>query len=235
MKIKVSVIDNYDIFRKGINAICDDFNIEIVGMFCNIEEYVESLETKQCFTGNENMKKCRNKKHIIIVRDILLYESLPNTNFKQKNDDSVFIVSITGDNISYITEVLENAYYRKNIVGAIMEDTSIEKILSIIKDVSIGKINFPKKVEEIYYRILTEVSKDTYSEKKRKTNLLTVREKEVLTYISKGMSNKEIAVKMDISEHTIKNHISHIFHKINVTDRTQAAIYSLNNYISIKK
>ncbi len=63
---------------------------------------------------------------------------------------------------------------------------------------------------------------------------LTNREIEVLTLITQGLYNKEIGYKLGISEKTVKNHASNIFRKINVSDRTQAAIYAIkNNYVSI--
>ena len=67
-----------------------------------------------------------------------------------------------------------------------------------------------------------------------KIESLTRRELEVLKNLSIGMYNKEIAEKLDISERTVKNHISNIFKKIEVTDRTQAAVFAIrNNLITI--
>jgi DNA-binding NarL/FixJ family response regulator len=50
---------------------------------------------------------------------------------------------------------------------------------------------------------------------------------EVLTYLTRGMSNKEIATTLKISHQTVKNHVTAILRKLNVEDRTQAAIYAL--------
>ncbi len=58
---------------------------------------------------------------------------------------------------------------------------------------------------------------------------LTGREKEILARVTEGMSNKEIASVLHISERTVKNHLSNIFRKLNVSDRTQAAILALRN------
>lgn len=58
---------------------------------------------------------------------------------------------------------------------------------------------------------------------------LTPREIEILKLISKGYSNKEIAQKLFLSEKTVKNHVYNIFKKLDVKDRTQAAIYMLKN------
>ena len=67
------------------------------------------------------------------------------------------------------------------------------------------------------------------NDSKEKIEALTKRELEVLLFLAKGMFNKEIAEKMHISERTVKNHISSIFKKIDVADRTQAAVFAIKN------
>ena len=67
---------------------------------------------------------------------------------------------------------------------------------------------------------------------KKDENTLTARELEVLELIAQGLINKEIAKRLYISEKTVKNHISNIFRKINVSDRTQAAIYAFKHNIT---
>ena len=52
---------------------------------------------------------------------------------------------------------------------------------------------------------------------------------EVLKLIAEGLYNKEIADRLTISEKTVKNHVSNIFRKIDVSDRTQAAVYAIRN------
>ena len=70
---------------------------------------------------------------------------------------------------------------------------------------------------------------------KEKVSDLTRREMEVLKMIASGAFNKEIALTLNISERTVKNHVSNIFKKIGVSDRTQAAVFAIkNNIISIK-
>ena len=64
---------------------------------------------------------------------------------------------------------------------------------------------------------------------KEKLEALTKREMEILTQVASGMFNKEIANNLDISERTVKNHISNIFKKIDVSDRTQAAVFAIRN------
>ncbi|MEJ7443138.1 response regulator transcription factor, partial [Staphylococcus warneri] len=70
---------------------------------------------------------------------------------------------------------------------------------------------------------------ETVSKKPHYANKLSKRESEVLTEMAKGKTNKEIAETLFVSEKTIKTHVSHIFSKLQVTDRTQAAIYAMQN------
>ena len=59
--------------------------------------------------------------------------------------------------------------------------------------------------------------------------LLTNREQEILVLIAQGKLNKEIADELNITERTVKNHISNMFKKLDVYDRTQAAVYAIKN------
>lgn len=81
-----------------------------------------------------------------------------------------------------------------------------------------------KIVENIIYG-------DNIKKQKERINGLTKREQEILIMIAKGMLNKEIADELSITERTVKNHISNLFKKIDVYDRTQAAVYAIKNKI----
>ena len=67
---------------------------------------------------------------------------------------------------------------------------------------------------------------------KDKIKLLTSREMELLAMVSSGMKNMDIAKAINISERTVKNHLSHIFEKLEVNDRTQAAVFAIKNNIT---
>lgn len=64
-----------------------------------------------------------------------------------------------------------------------------------------------------------------------KIQSLTKREMDILRNVALGMYNKEIALKFEISERTVKNHLSNIFKKISVSDRTQAAVFAIKNHL----
>ena len=73
-----------------------------------------------------------------------------------------------------------------------------------------------------------------YIEERRKNDIsFTKREKQILSYLSCGLSNKEIAIKLNITEDTIKSHLRRIYKKIDVNDRTQAALYAIKHNFSL--
>lgn len=87
-------------------------------------------------------------------------------------------------------------------------------------------INDLQELTEIIERII-----DIDSDSKKTLDNLTRREREILVLITKGKLNKEIANELNITERTVKNHIANLFKKINVYDRTQAAVYAIKSGI----
>lgn len=87
-----------------------------------------------------------------------------------------------------------------------------------------------KEFDDIIKRecnLYNDISLNTYD--LNKILSLTKREKEVLKLVSEGLFNKEIAAKLNVTERTVKNHMSNIFKKLDVNDRTQAAIFTIKN------
>jgi len=107
--------------------------------------------------------------------------------------------------------------------GYVLKDAESESLTKAIREVYIGGTSIPPNI------MTSDFEKQTTYGRKRDEKgkiRLTKREYEVLTLIAEGISNKEIAGKLFISEKTVKNHVSSIFKKIGVSDRTQAAIYA---------
>lgn len=111
--------------------------------------------------------------------------------------------------------------------GYLSKDIDIKGITDAIIRVMNGEvITFPK-VSDLIKEDMDYVKKQI--ELNSKSQRLTRRELQVMSLISKGMSNKSIASSLEISDKTVKNHVSSILKKIDVNDRTQIAVYVLNN------
>jgi len=110
--------------------------------------------------------------------------------------------------------------------GYILKDSESSELKKAISVIVNGESYIqPKLIPALNKRLVTrDVDKE-------KIDSLTSREREVLIQVASGMFNKEIATSLNISERTVKNHISNIFKKIDVSDRTQAAVFAIKNDI----
>ena len=114
-----------------------------------------------------------------------------------------------------------------NVDGLILKNSSLSDFLSAIN--SILEDN-----QFIHPFILDAVNSYLAQTDNCKKTTLTKRETQILCMISAGYLNKEIGSELNISERTVKNHVSNLFKKIGVSDRTQAAVYAIkNNLVNI--
>ena len=110
--------------------------------------------------------------------------------------------------------------------GYILKDSDINELKQAINIILKGESYIQSSLLPILDSDMVE-SKD----EKEKLESLTKREMEILKRIADGMLNKEIAVCLNISERTVKTHISNIFKKIDVSDRTQASVFAIKHHI----
>ena len=140
----------------------------------------------------------------------------------RKNKINVKVMILTVHNeIEYLLKAVD-----LDIDGYILKDSESEVLKNAIFTVYNGE-NYiqPELIPLLNSRMINRDSD------KEKIKTLTKREIEVLKAIAAGLLNKEIATNLGISERTVKNHISNIFKKIDVADRTQAAVFAIKNNI----
>ncbi len=200
--------DDHVLMREGIKHLLEfDGSIEV------IEEANDGLE-------------CLSK--LIKVRpDILLLDiNMPNMNgidvleeLKRKKDPTKVLVLTVHSEVEYLVKAVDigaNGYILKDSGSFELK----QAIMTIMQDDSYIQ---PSLIPSLNSRL---INRDI---DKERLELLTKREVEILMQIAGGMFNKEIANNLNISERTVKNHISSIFKKIEVSDRTQAAVFAIRN------
>lgn len=111
-----------------------------------------------------------------------------------------------------------------DIDGYLLKFSSLSELEAAIKSVSRNEKYIQSSYIPEYNKVMIQKNDDL-----EKIKTLTNREKEILILIAKGNSNRSIAEILFISERTVKNHISNIFRKIDVDDRTQAAVLAIKN------
>ncbi len=209
-KIRVMITDDHSLIREGLKQLLEfDGSIEVVGEASNGVECLEKLE------------KCNPE---VLLLDINMPEKNGIEVLKQMKveDSKVRVLILTVHNeMDYLMKAVDIG-----VDGYILKDSESAELKKAIKAVRDGE-NYiqPSLIPALNSQLL---NRDT---DKDKISLLTNRELEVLVQVANGMFNKEIATNLNISEKTVKNHISNIFKKIDVSDRTQAAVFAIKNNI----
>ena len=202
--------DDHVLMREGIRQLLEfDGSIEVIAEANDGEECIEKLKTvhPQILLLDINMPK---KNGIEVLQEI------KNKNINVK----VLILTVHGET-EYLLKAVDIG-----VDGYILKDSESSELKKAINGVINGESYIqPKLIPALNNRLVArDVDKD-------KIDLLTGRELEVLIQVANGKFNKEIATSLNISERTVKNHISNIFKKIEVSDRTQAAVFAIKNDI----
>lgn len=211
--IKVMIADDHSMVREGIKAL-----LELDGDIRVIEEAIDGLDC---------LKKLEHNHPDILLLDI----NMPNMNGlevlkKIRNSKmNVKILVLTVHNeIEYLMKAIDIG-----IEGYVLKDSESSVLKKAIVDIMKGEIFIQPSLIPSLNAKKIEKNND-----KDKLDKLTNRERDVLLLLAVGMYNKEIAERLNISERTVKNHVSNLFKKLGVTDRTQAAVFTIrNNLIQI--
>jgi DNA-binding NarL/FixJ family response regulator len=208
--ISILLVDDHAILRDGLkNILSFENDIIVVG---------------EAISGEEALKLSDELSPDVIIMDI----NLPGMNgvettavIKAKNPDVRILVLTMYTHDEYLMSAL-----KAGADGYLLKDAPSEHVVEAINAVYRGESmitpSMTKKLVNIHLQ-QTQVKKDESN--------LTDREQEVLIGLVEGLSNKEIAEKLFISDKTVKIHVSKIFKKLEVKSRSQAVIYAVQNQL----
>lgn len=211
--INVMLVDDHNMIREGIKKLLE-FNGDIKVI-------------AECSNGQECIDQIDNFNIDIILLDINMpvmngIETLYRLR-KNKKDIKVLLLTVHNE-VEYLVKATDIG-----VEGYILKDAGFEELRKAIITIYDGESYIqPKLIPSLNnYLMKQDSDKDILAS-------LTRREIEVLRLLAIGSFNKDIADELDISERTVKNHISSIFKKIDVSDRTQAAVFAIkNNLVSL--
>jgi two-component system, NarL family, response regulator DegU len=211
--INVMIADDHSMVREGIKQLLElDGDIIVNAEASNGKQCIEILDEKQT--------------------DVLLLDiNMPNMNGLQvlqhiretKKKVKVLILTIHNE-VEYLIRAVEIG-----VDGYVLKDSDSTLLKKAIFNIYHGETFIQPELAPML-RVKLDEKKNMLST----DDSLTKREVEVLKLLAEGLFNKEIAYMLAISEKTVKNHVSNIFKKINVSDRTQAAVYAIkNNFVDL--
>lgn len=202
--IKVLVVDDHDMVRMGlVTYLSVEEGIEVVGEACDGEEAIDkALETMPD----------------VILMDLLMEKmnGIEATKVLSKTKAKIIVLT------SYIDDEMLFPVMEAGAFSYLLKTSTAEDIAKAVRNAAKGEPTFQGQVTQKMFRHLHE---------KPKHDELTKREKEVLCLIGKGKSNKDISEELYIGIKTVKTHVSHILAKLELEDRTQAAIYANKNQL----
>lgn len=217
--IKVLLVDDHPLFRQGLRNIFESQpEFEVVGEISN---------------GMDAEDQIRSIRPDVALIDI----NLPGANGVQ------ITRNITTESGNQTAIIILTAYHNEEQglhaiqAGAsayFPKDVEARQLLGAVQEVNAGNyvINGEVMSEQQMAAWLLKEIEDAALLGAYDENIfspLSPREMEILTYVTKGYSNKEVAYALDISRQTVKNHMTSILRKLQVSDRTQAAVYALRH------
>lgn len=219
--IRVLVVDDQSLIRQGLKALLElEDDLEIVGEAGNGQAAIQLIET---------LDQTPQRPDVVLmdVRMPIMDGVAATASICDRFSDIKVLVLTTFDHDEYVTEAL-----KKGAMGYLLKDTPSEELAIAIRSVHKGYAQFgPGILQKLVSNIGSELN-PSQALTKSKIELppgfteLTGREREVLKLIAGGASNREIAQALYISEGTVKNHVTNVLSRLNLRDRTQAAIFA---------
>ena len=210
-KITIVIADDHPLIREGIRKI-----LELESGFQVIAEVQN---------GQEAVEVARQYVPDVVLMDINLpvLNGIEATKIIRRELPQTNVLALTiHDDEEYIIELL-----RSGVSGYVLKDIRAEELVQAIYQVAQGYQVIHPGVAQ---KVVDYIQKKEVATGPPKTNIvLTEREREILIHVSLGKSNREIARDLYISEKTVKNHLTNIFRKIGVSDRTRAVLYALKH------
>ncbi|MCX4525129.1 MULTISPECIES: response regulator transcription factor [unclassified Streptomyces] len=208
-KVRVLLVDDHQVVRRGLRTFLEvQDDIEVVG---------------EASDGEEGIARAEELRPDVILMDI----KMPGTDGIEalrrlrelENPARVLIVTSFTEQRTVVPAL------RAGAAGYVYKDIDPDALAGAIRSVHAGHVLLQP---EVAVALLTQ---DDQSPSSSRGGTLTDREREVLSHIADGRSNREIARALVLSEKTVKTHVSNILMKLDVADRTQAALWAVRHGI----
>ncbi len=211
------IVDDHTLFRDCLRlALSREGDIEVIGEASNGFEAVNAVESL---------------KPDVLLLDIKMPEmdGLQALKLVRERCPSTRVLMLTG----YFKEDLILQAFQEGAKGYVLKEVKLHDLVKAVRTVSDGEVWIERKLTSKPLDELSRMARREMPPPKDK-GALTKREVQVALLIADGLSNKEIANRLFISERTVKTHLHNIFKKINVSQRIQVALHTLRHHLNRK-
>lgn len=210
-KTRILIVDDHAVVRKGLQSFLELHPaFEVAG---------------EAASGEESVTRARELRPDLILMDV----RMPGMNgieacrriLEEQPDTKVVMLTSYSDEESVMASILAGAK------GYILKKVDTDILMKDLERVSQGEsLLDPAVTQQVFERIRVLTRSASVEDAMKTLDGLTNQEKRILTLIAKGKTNKEIASELLISSKTVRNHVTNILGKLNLSNRTQAATYA---------
>lgn len=208
--MRVLLADDHALFRAGIASLIEVWGLEVVG---------------QAATGLEAVEQARRLRPDLVLMDITMPEcgGLEATRLIKTElpETRIVIVTMSDDDADLFEAIKSGAE------GYLLKATSEEELSGALTRIAAGQPTLSPGLAEKIVEEFARIARDAPA--KTDDSCLSAREREVLTLVAGGATNREIAAELVVSENTVEFHMRNILAKLHASNRTQAAAYAIRS------
>jgi two-component system NarL family response regulator len=209
--IRVMICDDHALFRRGLIMVLEsEEGVEVVG---------------EAEDGEESIRKAVELTPDVVLMDVRMPQ-VSGIEAARAIADSVPSAKILMLTVSDEEDDLYDAI-KAGATGYLLKEISIEEVAHAIRSVMSGQSLITPSMASKLLTEFTNLAKKADERQSVPTPRLTERELEVLKLVAQGMSNREIAGELYISENTVKNHVRNILEKLHLHSRMEAVVYAV--------
>ncbi|HEU4665897.1 MAG TPA: response regulator transcription factor [Dokdonella sp.] len=203
--IRIVIADDHVLVRQGIRAFLETHaDLSIVG---------------EAENGGDAIRLCREKSPQVALVDLVMPGGGIETTrlIREQNPDTQVVLLTSFEDAQQIVQAV-----RAGALSCLLKDVDADALAEAVRKAARGEAVLHQRVAARLMELLRQESEPGAE----MLDSLSQREREVLALIAEGLNNQQIAERLGIGEKTVKTHVSNVLGKLDVSDRTQAAVYA---------